>query len=91
MPASGSAEKSAAHLTDWPILTGPTNALSLWIKGATFQQIAAAGFGIATASGAWRAVHRALAQIPKQEADQARDHSSPAAGGLNAALEPGER
>src|SRR2546426_11787529 len=35
-------------------------ALSLWIKGATFQQIAAAGFGIATASGAWRAVHRAL-------------------------------
>src|SRR5882724_7653937 len=45
-------------------------ALSLWIKGATFQQIAAAGFGIATASGAWRAVHRALARIPKQEADQ---------------------
>src|SRR5712691_1839150 len=37
-------------------------ALSLWIKGATFQQIAAAGFGIATASGAWRAVHRALAR-----------------------------
>src|SRR5216683_1119707 len=48
-------------------------ALSLWIKGATFQQIAAVGFGIATASGAWRAVHRALAQIPKQEADQARE------------------
>ena len=48
-------------------------ALSLWIKGATFQQIAAAGFGIASASGAWRAVHRALAQIPKQEADQARE------------------
>src|ERR1700730_12273287 len=47
-------------------------ALSLWIKGATFQQIAAAGFGIATASGAWHAVHRALARIPKQEADQAR-------------------
>jgi hypothetical protein len=47
--------------------------LSLWIKGATFQQIAAAGFGIATANGAWRAVHRALAQIPKQEADQARE------------------
>jgi hypothetical protein len=39
---------------------------SLWIKGATFQQIAAAGFGIATASGAWHAVHRALARIPKQ-------------------------
>jgi hypothetical protein len=48
-------------------------ALSLWIKGATFQQIAAAGFGIATASGAWHAVHRALARIPKQEADQARE------------------
>ena len=48
-------------------------ALSLWIKGATFQQIAAAGFGIASASGAWRAVHRALAQIPKQEADEARE------------------
>ena len=30
-------------------------ALSLWIKGATFQQIAAAGFGIAIASGAWLA------------------------------------
>src|SRR6202051_1355529 len=28
--------------------------LSLWIKGATFQQIAAAGFHC-TASGAWRA------------------------------------
>src|ERR1700724_2243315 len=48
-------------------------ALSLWIKGATFQRIAAAGFGIATASGAWHAVHRALARIPKQEADQARE------------------
>src|SRR5438445_13726441 len=48
-------------------------ALSLWIKGATFQQIAAAGFGIASASGAWRSVGRALAQIPKQEADQARE------------------
>jgi hypothetical protein len=48
-------------------------ALSLWIKGATFQQIAAAGFGIATPSGAWRTVHRALARIPKQEADQARE------------------
>jgi hypothetical protein len=33
----------------------------------------AAGFGIATANGAWRAVHRALAQIPTQEADQARE------------------
>jgi hypothetical protein len=48
-------------------------ALSLWIKGAIFQQKAAAGFGIATASGAWHAVHRALARIPKQEADQARE------------------
>jgi hypothetical protein len=33
----------------------------------------AAGFGIATASGAWRSVGRALARIPKQEADQARE------------------
>jgi hypothetical protein len=48
-------------------------ALSLWIKGATFQQIAAAGFGIATASGAWRSVGQALARIPQQEADQARE------------------
>jgi hypothetical protein len=48
-------------------------ALSLWIKSATLQQIAAAGFGIASASGAWRAVSRALARIPKQEADQARE------------------
>ena len=48
-------------------------ALSLWIRGATFQQIAAAGFGIASASGAWRSVARALARIPKQEADQARE------------------
>jgi hypothetical protein len=48
-------------------------ALSLWIKGATFQQIAAAGFGIASASGAWRSVGRALARIPRQEADQARE------------------
>jgi len=47
-------------------------ALSLWIKGATFHQIAAAGFGIGTASGAWRAVRRALVRIPKEEADQAR-------------------
>ena len=48
-------------------------ALSLWLKGATFEQVAAAGFGIATANGAWRAVHRALARIPKEDADQARD------------------
>jgi hypothetical protein len=60
-------------------------ALSLWIEGATCQQIAAAGFGIATASGAWHAVHRALARIPKQEA------ARPPAGGPNAALEPSER
>ena len=47
--------------------------LSLWLKGATFEQVAAAGFGIATANGAWRAVHRALARIPKEDADQARE------------------
>jgi hypothetical protein len=48
-------------------------ALALWLKGATFEQIAAAGFGITTASGAWRAVRRALVRIPKKEADQARE------------------
>src|SRR5258708_37240798 len=48
-------------------------ALSLWIKGATFQQIAAAGFGIATSSGAWRAVRPALTRVPQQEAEQARE------------------
>jgi hypothetical protein len=48
-------------------------ALSLWLKGATFEQVAAAGFGMATANGAWRAVHRALARIPKEDADQARE------------------
>ena len=48
-------------------------ALALWLKGATFEQVAAAGFGIATASGAWRAVRRALVRIPKKEADQARE------------------
>jgi hypothetical protein len=61
---------------------------SLWIKGATFQQIAAAGFGIATASGAWRAVHRALAQIPKQEADQACEDGGRYAGTGTAAARP---
>ena len=39
------------------------------------------GFGIATASGAWRAVHRALAQIPKQEADELPDARGPGAAG----------
>src|SRR5713101_1462137 len=48
-------------------------ALSLWIKGATFQQIAAGGYGNARASGACRSVGRPLARIPKQEADQARE------------------
>jgi hypothetical protein len=48
-------------------------ALSLWIKGATYQQIATAGFGITSARGAGRSVRRALARIPKQEADQARE------------------
>jgi hypothetical protein len=47
--------------------------LSLWLNGATFEQVAAAGFGIAIANGAWRAVHRALARIPKEDADQARE------------------
>src|ERR1700674_5728094 len=48
-------------------------ALALWLKGATFEPVAAAGFGITTASGAWRAVRRALVRIPKKEADQARE------------------
>lgn len=48
-------------------------ALALWLKGATFEQIASTGFGITTASGAWRAVRRALARIPKKEADEARE------------------
>src|SRR5216683_2367975 len=47
--------------------------LALWLKGATFEQVAAAGFGITTASGAWRAVRRALVRIPKKEADEARE------------------
>src|SRR6202051_3645554 len=38
-----------------------------------FQQIAAGCFGISTPRGAWRSVGRALARIPKQEADQARE------------------
>jgi hypothetical protein len=48
-------------------------ALVLWLKGATFEQIGTAGFGITTASGAWRAVRRALVRIPKKEADEARE------------------
>jgi hypothetical protein len=66
-------------------------ALSLWIKGATFQQIAAAGFGIATANGAWRAVRRTLAQIQAGGRSGARSTARPPASGPNAALEPGER
>src|SRR5437879_314846 len=46
-------------------------ALSLWIKGATCQQIARSG--MTSTSGALRATRRALARIPKQEADQARE------------------
>jgi hypothetical protein len=47
-------------------------ALALWIRGATFEQIASAGFGITSASGAWRAVHRGLRRIPEAEATEAR-------------------
>jgi hypothetical protein len=63
------------HIQTSPLLANQrqVKALSLWIKGATFQQIAAAGFGIASASGAWCSVGRVLAWIPKQEADQARE------------------
>ena len=40
-----------------------------WLQCPTRQTRSA----LATASGAWRAVSRALARIPKQEADQARE------------------
>jgi hypothetical protein len=42
-------------------------------QGCDFPANSGGGFGIATASGAWRSVSRALARIPKQEADQARE------------------
>ena len=75
MTRSGSSHvsRSVVPARATPSRENEQKALSLWIKGATFQQIAAAGFGIATASGAWRSVGRALARIPKQEADQARE------------------
>jgi hypothetical protein len=41
-------------------------ALSLWIKGATYEQLATAGFDITSASGLG-ATRRALARIPKAE------------------------
>jgi hypothetical protein len=48
-------------------------ALAVWIKGATHEQIAASGIdGITTASGAWRAIQRALRRIPEADAQQAR-------------------
>src|SRR5712671_6017233 len=43
-------------------------ALSLWLKGATFEQVAAAGFGISTANGAWRAMHRG--PLPSSESQR---------------------
>ncbi|MGD0075369.1 MAG: hypothetical protein ABSD31_13675 [Candidatus Binataceae bacterium] len=65
----GDHSSRAAHLR---ARENEQKALALWLKGATFEQIAAAGFSITTASGAWRACRRALARIPKEEADQAR-------------------
>ena len=60
-------------------------ALSLWIKGATYQQIAAAGFGIASASGAWRSVSRRWRGFPRQGPIR-HACSDP-----NDGLEPGQR
>jgi hypothetical protein len=44
-------------------------ALSLWIKGATFQQIAAAGSALQPPTERWRAVHRARARILNEETE----------------------
>src|SRR6202022_3192556 len=49
-------------------------ALAIWLKGATYEQVAAAGFGITTASGAWRC---ARFGIPKREGDEAREAQLP--------------
>jgi hypothetical protein len=47
-------------------------ALTLWLKGAIFAQIAEAGCGFTTPSGAWRAVYRVLGDIPRTAAEDAR-------------------
>lgn len=51
--------------------TNERQALTLWLKGATFAQIAENGY-FTTPSGAWRAVYRALRDIPRATAEDAR-------------------
>jgi hypothetical protein len=47
-------------------------ALELWLRGTTCQQIAEAGIGIMTASGVAKAVKRTLRAIPQKAAEEAR-------------------
>lgn len=47
-------------------------ALELWLRGTTCQQIADSGIGIMTASGVTKAVKRALRAIPEKAAQEAR-------------------
>jgi hypothetical protein len=47
-------------------------ALELWLRGTTYQQIACSGIGIMTASGVAKAVKRALRAIPEKAAQEAR-------------------
>jgi hypothetical protein len=47
-------------------------ALELWLRGTTCQQIADSGIGIVTASGVGKAVKRALRSIPEKAAEEAR-------------------
>jgi hypothetical protein len=47
-------------------------ALELWLRGTTYQQIADSGIGIMTASGVAKAVKRALRAIPEKAAQEAR-------------------
>jgi hypothetical protein len=47
-------------------------ALELWLRGTTCQQIADSGIGIMTASGVAKAVRRALRAIPEKAAQEGR-------------------
>src|ERR1700692_4234089 len=47
-------------------------ALELWLRGTTCQQIADSGIGIMTASGVGKAVKRVLRAIPEKAAHEAR-------------------
>jgi hypothetical protein len=47
-------------------------ALELWLRGTTCQQIADSGIGITTASGVAKAVKRTLRAIPEKAAEEAR-------------------